>query len=185
MKGVAASFVIAYLRCVGFEGQALAEDAFTLSSPALTEDSFLPAYLKCVRDGGDGASPPLEWHGVPDGTKSLALTMHHYPRGTTEGVDAPSHYWLLWNIPADVTVIERGNPTSIGDEGADKDRTHTGYTPPCSPGDRQHEYTITIYALNAPMDDLPGYDDRQVDWQMLTGAMEGKVISSAQLSFLN
>ncbi|MBY5935094.1 YbhB/YbcL family Raf kinase inhibitor-like protein [Tateyamaria omphalii] len=171
--------------CLAVAGSAQAEDAFSLTSSALTDGGMLPADLKCARDGGSGASPPLEWHDVPVGTESFALIMHHYPRGTTAGFDTPSHYWLLWNVPADFTKIGRGNPASIGDEGADKDRMRTGYTSPCSPGGQQHEYTITVYALNGPMDDLPGYDDRQVDWQMMTNALEGKVISSAQLSFLN
>ena len=94
---------------------------FTLTSPELTDGGLLPADLKCTRDGGDGVTPPLQWTYVPAGTKSLALIMHHYPRGTREGVDAPSQYWLLWNIPADTRALPRGNPASIGDEGADKD----------------------------------------------------------------
>ncbi|MES2695065.1 MAG: YHYH protein, partial [Verrucomicrobiota bacterium] len=48
--------------------------AFMLRSPAVKEDGVLP-----VDFTGDGASasPPLEWSGVPGGTKSYALIMHH------------------------------------------------------------------------------------------------------------
>ncbi len=162
-----------------------AQDGFTLTSPEITDGGTLPAALKCTRDGGDGVSPPLAWSQVPDGTDGFAVIMHHYPRGTVEGRDAPSQYWLLWNIPADTREIARGNPMSIGDEGADKDARTTGYTPPCSPPGAAHEYTISVYALNDDLTDLPQQDDIAVDWQTLTSAMDGKVIASAEFSFEN
>lgn len=170
---------------------AQAQDRLTLSSSAfkndgaqLTENS-LPADLQCKRDGGDGASPPLSWTSIPEGTKSLALIMHHYPRGTTEGVDAPSQYWLLWNISAETTNIDRGNTRSIGTEGSDKDGRHTGYTAPCSPSGQQHEYTITLYALDSILDSLPSNDDISVDWQTLSNAMKEKIIASSKIVFKN
>jgi len=132
-------------------GAVAAQDSFMLTSPAIVDGGMLPADLKCTRDGGDGVTPPLAWSAVPDGTKSLALIMHHYPRGRVEGVDAPSQYWLLWNIPPETQALPRGNPASIGDEGADKDERRTGYTPPCSPPGSMHEYTITLYALSTAL----------------------------------
>lgn len=94
----------------GAAGYATAESVFTLTSPALEDGGRLPADLKCTRDGGEGLSPPLEWTGLPDRAKSLALIMHHYPRGTVEGRDAPSQYWILWNIPADTQAIPTVSP---------------------------------------------------------------------------
>lgn len=158
---------------------------FTLTSPDLTDGGALPAALKCTRDGGEGVTPPLEWTSIPAGTKSLALIMYHYPRGTSEGADAPSQYWLLWNIPPETRSLPRGNPESIGDEGADKDEKRTGYTPPCSPPGSQHKYTITLYALNASLDTLPARDDPYVDWLAMKTAMQGKIIGSSSISFLN
>jgi phosphatidylethanolamine-binding protein (PEBP) family uncharacterized protein len=49
----------------------------------------------------------------------------------------------------------------------------------------QHEYTITPYALNSPLIDLPSSGDRQVDWQTMTAAMNGAVMASSAISFLN
>ncbi|PZX12718.1 YbhB/YbcL family Raf kinase inhibitor-like protein [Celeribacter halophilus] len=164
---------------------AAAEPVFILTSPALEEDGHLPADLKCTRDGGEGLSPPLEWTGIPAGTKSLALIMHHYPRGTVKGRDAPSQYWLLWNIPTDTQAIPKGNPASIGDEGSDKDGNFTGYTPPCSPGAAVHEYTITLYALDAAPDTLPDLDSVAVDWGKMMTAIEGTVIDQSSLTFRN
>lgn len=171
--------------CALLATASMAQDSFTLSSPEIVDGGALPAALKCTRDGGDGVSPPLAWSDVPAGTESLAVIMHHYPRDAVAGRDAPSHYWLLWNIPADVRKLERANPASIGNEGADKDEQHTGYTPPCSPAGSAHQYTITVYALDGPLTSLPENDDISVDWITLTEAMAGKVIASSQIGFEN
>lgn len=158
---------------------------FEMSSPVMKDGGTLPADLKCTRDGGDGLSPPISWDGAPEGTRSFAVIMHHYPKGRVEGVDNPSHYWLVWNIPADTRSLPRGNPESIGNEGGEKDKRYIGYTPPCSPGNVTHEYTITVYALNSETIALGDQDDIDVDWVALTGAIKGKVIASSSLTFLN
>ncbi|MEM7709507.1 MAG: YbhB/YbcL family Raf kinase inhibitor-like protein [Pseudomonadota bacterium] len=162
-----------------------AQDAFVLSSPVLTDGGRWPAGLKCARDGGDGLSPPLDWRGLPAGTRSLALAMQHCLRGMIQGVDAPSQYWLLWNVPADVTALSRGNPESIGDEGSDKDGRRIGYTPPCFPGAEPHIYTITLHALAAPSDGLPDHDAREIDWTAMMTAIDGLIIASTSFSFMN
>ena len=64
-------------------------------------------------------------------------------------------------------------------------KRRTGYTPPCSPPGQQHEYTITLYALNGPLDTLPARDDGNVDWSTMKTAMKGKIIGSTSISFLN
>lgn len=171
--------------CASLATASIAQDMFTLSSAEIEDGGILPPALKCTRDGGDGVSPPLTWSEVPLGTESLAVIMHHYPRGTVAGRDAPSQYWLLWNIPPDTAEPDRANTASIGDEGADKDERRTGFTPPCSPAGSVHEYTITVYALDAPLTSLPEHDDISVDWETLTAAMTGKVIASSQISFKN
>lgn len=173
------------LACGGLAAPLEAQEAFVLTSPAISDGGDLPADLKCTRDGGDGLSPPLQWSNIPEQTDSLALIMHHYPRGRVEGVDAPSQYWLLWNVPADRAELPRGNPESLGDEGLDKDGRRTGYTPPCSPPGSRHEYTITLYALDTPPEELPSGDSMAVDWAKMTQAIDGRVIGSASLSFWN
>ncbi|SEO04080.1 phospholipid-binding protein, PBP family [Pseudorhodobacter antarcticus] len=173
-------------------GPAFAQDALTLTSPEIASGAALPGDLKCSRDNGDGVSPPLAWTNVPEATQSLALIMFHYPKGTVEGVNPPSQYWLLWNIPPNTTAMPRGNPASVGDEGSDKDGNATGYTPPCSPkpwfsfsSKPEHEYFIELFALSAPLETLPSHDDLSVNWAALTTAMAGKVIASSRLSFWN
>lgn len=80
------------LLCSIWAGAATAQDMFTLTSPAIESGGDLPSDLKCSRDGGDGASPPLAWTTVPEETQSLAVIMEHYPRGTIAGTDSPSQY---------------------------------------------------------------------------------------------
>lgn len=171
---------------------AVAQDAFTLSSPAMADGSPLPDDLKCERDNGDGVSVPLEWSGVPADANSLALIMYHYPNGAVEGVDPPSQYWLLWNIPVDTMALPRGNSASIGDEGSNKDSVATGYTAPCSPtrwfsfgSAPEHQYFIELFALNAPLSTLPAHDELSVDWAVLMASMQDKVIASSRMSFWN
>lgn len=179
--------VVGALTLASLVSAAGAQEAFTLTSPALIDGGPLPADLKCTRDGGDGLSPPFAWTNPPEGTAGYAVIMHHYPKGRVEGEDAPSQYWLLWNIPATTTHIERGNPTSIGDEGADKDERRTGYTSPCSPPGPPppHRYTVTVYALSEPIASLPDHDDGDVDWTKMTAAMEGHILGSSSLTFTN
>lgn len=160
--------------------------AFALSSPALTDGAALPDDPKCSRDGGDGASPPLTWKNPPRGTEGYALVMHHYPHGTYPGIDAPSHYWLLWDVPASAAGIERGNPEGLGYEGADKDMRRTGYTPPCSPaGGATHQYTITVYAVDGVLEGLPQQDDPSVTWADMMAALRTHVRGAASISFVN
>jgi Raf kinase inhibitor-like YbhB/YbcL family protein len=159
---------------------------FTVSSPALIDGAALPADLRCTRSGGDGVSPPLTWENAPTGTQAFAIVMQHYPNGTYPGVNAPSHYWLVWNISGDADGVARGNPSSLGVEGADKDNRATGYTPPCSPaGAGTHEYTIWVYALDAQLSDLPEQDDISVGWTNVMAALNGHVLAADAISFLN
>jgi phosphatidylethanolamine-binding protein (PEBP) family uncharacterized protein len=176
---------------LGVAGPALAQDPLTLTSPAFETGGALPDDLKCQRDNGNGLSPPLAWTGVPAGTQSLALIMYHYPKGTAEGVNSPSQYWLLWDIPVDTAFLPRGNPGSIGNEGSDKDTRATGFTPPCSPKPwfsiakgPQHQYFIELFALNAPLA-LPAHDDLSIDWAAMITAMKDKVVTSSRISFWN
>jgi phosphatidylethanolamine-binding protein (PEBP) family uncharacterized protein len=49
---------------------------FNLTSSAVTEGGTLPKEFTC---DGSSATLPLAWSGVPEGTKSFALIMHHIP----------------------------------------------------------------------------------------------------------
>jgi len=159
---------------------------FTVTSSALVDGAALPDDLRCPRSGGDGFSPPLSWENSPADTQAYAIVMQHYPNGTYPGVNKPNHYWLVWNISADADGVARGNPESLGLEGSDKDIRATGYTPPCSPaGAGTHEYTIWVYALDAPLADLPEQDDIGIGWADVMAALKGHVLAGESITFLN
>jgi Raf kinase inhibitor-like YbhB/YbcL family protein len=160
--------------------------AFELTSPDLVDGAAMPDSLKCTRDGGSGLSPHLAWTNAPRDTGGYAIVMQHYPHGTYPGVNDPSHYWLVWNIPADAQGLAEDNPDSLGVEGSDKDIRSTGYTPPCSPaGGAPHEYTIWVYALDGALADLPAQDSIKIDWSDLMAALDGHVLNAATLTFTN
>ena len=82
-----------------------AKTGFVLRSSAVTDGGLLPKEFT-----GDGASAtlPLEWSGVPVGTKNLAVIMHHIdPQGEIKW------YWILYNIPPET----RSLPENVRDVG--------------------------------------------------------------------
>jgi len=140
-----------------------------LASPVMVAGGVLPVEFTC-----DGAShsPPLAWTGVPAGTESLALVMHHVP------APGDSHwYWVLYEIAPAVTHLDANAtpPAVVGTNGVD-DRT--AYTPPCSQGPGPKTYTFTLYALSAAPT-LP--DPSMVSRQVLLDAIDHLVIATATL----
>jgi phosphatidylethanolamine-binding protein (PEBP) family uncharacterized protein len=156
---------------------------FTLSSPAVTNGQLLPAYRCEPKVNGVEASIPLAWSGVPVGTGSLAVVMHHDPfPGDTTRV---SSYLLLWGIAPSVSGIPFGG-AAAGSwfMGANKDGTAISYTSPCSRGAGTHEYTITLYALSEVPPSLPGHSSLDVTYRVLGAAIStANVLGTATLTF--
>ena len=124
-------------------------DALTLSSPAVGDDHVLPAAFTC---DGDGVSPPLTWTNLPEGTQSVAVTMHHYPGppgsdGTQPGAEEKHVYLVAWDIPSTETGLKQ-NDTTTGQRGTNTVNRERAYTPPCSKGPGAKLYTLTLYALS-------------------------------------
>jgi len=124
---------------------------------------------------GDGASatPPLEWTGAPEGTKSFALIMHHI------APDMTKWYWILYDIPAGTTKLPK-NVKNVGTLGNNSVNGRTEYAPPHSKGPGPKAYTYTVYALSAPP--TISVPPAQVSRDMLLGVMKGLVLGSAELS---
>ena len=94
------------------------EMSIELSSTAFNRIRRIPIEHACpsnktnpnlgdIRDGGN-LSPPLAWTGAPEGTVSLVLVME----GIEPRADEPNVHWLVWNIPAEVTELPAGTPTT-------------------------------------------------------------------------
>lgn len=123
------------------------EAAFTVTSPDFTAGEQLPDWATANafagQCAGDNLNPGLTWTNVPEGTQAFAITF----------IDRSANnylHWVQFDIPGDLTGIERGKEASDGGvEGATAQAT-PGYFGPCPPGP-DHRYEFTVYALDAPL----------------------------------
>lgn len=113
--------------------------AFLVTSPAFQHGGMLP---KEFSGDGEGISPPIEWTGVPVGTRSLALTLWHVP-----GKGSEKSYWIVYDIPPDAAGLPKGSK-GIGKTGYN-DKNRAEYDPMKSKGPGVKVYNLTVYALSA------------------------------------
>ncbi len=146
-----------------------------ITSPAFSHNKEIPAKYTC---DGEDISPALEWSGLPEGTKSIALIV--------DDPDAPDPaaprmtwvHWVLYNIPPSATGLPEGVKSKDLQEGTKEglnDWKRTGYGGPCPPIGR-HRYFHKLYALDIVLPDLgrPAKKD-------LEKAMEGHILAKAEL----
>lgn len=138
-----------------------------ITSPAFGNNQSMPSKYTC---DGEDINPPLEFHDVPTGAKSLVLLM--------DDPDAPVgiwDHWVVYNIPPTVTLIEEGKEPegSIG-------LTTSGsaaYEGACPPNG-QHRYFFKLYALDGI---LSFAEANNVTKKMVEDAMKGHIIEKAEL----
>ncbi len=148
---------------------------FTISSPAFAPNDPIPAKYTC--EGAD-ISPPLEWSGAPDGTRSFALIV--------DDPDAPDPakpqrvyvHWVVYNIPASVTRLPENAARSGLPHGAMQGTNDWGkqtYGGPCPPIGR-HRYFFKLYALDTQLKGLKNPTKAQLE-----KAMQGHALDNTQL----
>lgn len=143
---------------VGFS-QAQAAD-MTLSSPTVHDGKTMENVQIFNGWGctGKNQSPALKWTDAPAGTKSFAVTMYDPDAPTGSGW----WHWAMIDIPGDVHSL----PAGAGARGSHdlpkgaiqlrNDFGFVGYGGACPPpNSKPHDYTITVYALNVPVLDVP------------------------------
>ncbi len=142
-----------------------------VTSRAFEEGGMIPSQYTC---DGEDISPPLEWSGVPDGTRSLALIC--------DDPDAPMGtwvHWVLYGIDAGTRELPEDVPAKKAlDSGARhgvNDFRRFGYGGPCPPGGT-HRYYFKLYALDTELDLEPGLVKAE-----LMKAMEGHILAQAEL----
>jgi gluconolactonase len=146
-------------------------DGFTLGSSAIVDNGTLPIEYTC---DGDSATLPLTWDGAPAETVSFAVVMNHTP-----GPGDVHWYWVLYNIPADVTSLSK-NSSGIGTLGTNGVNGDLVYAPPCSKGPGEKVYTYTVYALSAlPEFSVPA---SQVSRDVLLESIQNITLASAELN---
>lgn len=105
---LAVAFALLFSGCAQKEGEAAAGDStgeamkntgtLKITSPAYAEGMEYPKKYTC---DGQETNPPLEFAGIPNGTRALALVL--------DDPDAPGgtyNHWIMWNIPP-VSGIKR------------------------------------------------------------------------------
>jgi Raf kinase inhibitor-like YbhB/YbcL family protein len=140
-------------------------------SPAFGEGKMIPAQFTCK---GKDVSPSLQWSGISEKAKSLALI--------SDDPDAPGGTWVHWvyfNIPPTLTglpenVAKIKNPETGGIQGLN-DFGKVGYGGPCPPSG-VHRYYFKLYAL----DTLLTLDAGTTKDKLLR-AMEGHILAQGEL----
>ena len=122
-----------------------------LTSAAFQDGGMIPKRYSC--DGTD-ESPPLEWTGVPNSARSLALIC--------DDPDAPAgtwSHWVVYNMAPQATKLGGGiAPAELlqldGDLSARQSKNDfgkIGYGGPCPPRGT-HRYYFRLYALDTMLD---------------------------------
>ena len=178
LSGMAIFVAFAVPACSGGESEPIMEQevaalSIEITSSAFTEGARIPTKYTC---DGEDASPPLNWTGVPQGAKSIALI--------TDDPDAPGGtwvHWVLYGLPPDTTELPEGLPkTDELRSGARHGVTDFGrneYGGPCPPPGRgAHRYYFKVYALDAEIGLGAGSTKQDV-----LEAMKGKILAEGQL----
>jgi len=145
-----------------FGTAANAADIFTLSSTTFQDGKIMPKKVansqanaptnpNCV---GDNVSPQFSWTGVPEGTKSFALTMFDPEGRAPSGVS----HWVAYGIPASVTGFAEGEVSKESDKYVGgKSLFGVGtYRGPCTPPNTTpHHYTFVLIATDFDPKELP------------------------------
>ncbi|MGL6193429.1 MAG: YbhB/YbcL family Raf kinase inhibitor-like protein [Thermoguttaceae bacterium] len=156
------------------------EPEFILTSKVFKDGEQIPR--EYTSEGLD-FSPPLEWSGLPTGTKELALTCEDFDASSS----APWVHWVIYKIPPTLSELpeklpqdlELGPPISAvqGKNSWTTGRT-IGYRGPDPPaGFGPHRYTFTLYALESKLELEPGAEKND-----LLEAIHGKTIGTAQIT---
>ena len=118
-----------------------------ITSEQFQQDGELPASAAHPSTGGQNRSPQLSWEGVPEGTRSLAVTCYDPDAPTTVGFS----HWVRFGIPASVRSLDEGAGTEDGEwtDGITDwgEHHYGGMAPPA--GDPPHHYHFTVYALDS------------------------------------
>jgi len=132
--------------------------SFTLTSTDLVDGAHFDAKFTCAASNGtfgSGVNPELDWNvGVPDGTKSFAITFIDTTLGDTNSM---GQHWAIWNIPATVTVFPQGTATLTGDLAAAKQSGK--FLTPCAQSvvnNMDDQYEFTVYALSSATLNITG-----------------------------
>ena len=150
--------------------------ALVIKSTAFEPNGAMPIKHTCE---GDDLSPALEFSGVPDGAKSLALIVDDPDAPDPAAPKMVYVHWALYDIPPTTKGLPEGMAAARLPKGAREaknDFGNLGYGGPCPPIGR-HRYFFKLYALDTTLGDLGG-GAKKAD---VEAAMKGHIIAQAEL----
>jgi Raf kinase inhibitor-like YbhB/YbcL family protein len=141
----------------------------TLTSTSWMDGGEIPVKYA---QAGMSVSPALSWSNMPMGTVEFALIMNDPEPVQRGSATADILHWMVVKIPATTTSIAEGAGNQGGQLPAGS-RVIQAYRGPGAPAaGPPHHYTLTLYALNAPLELAENADRAAV-----MTAMEGKVLA--------
>jgi Raf kinase inhibitor-like YbhB/YbcL family protein len=156
-----------------------------LRSPAFADGGMIPREYTC---DGAGGSPPLEWSGVPEAARGLALIVDDpdAPMGTFSHwvvVDLPPRIGGLKAavpagavVPPSSMIAAGGAAPEAGARQGKNDFGDVGYGGPCPPGGT-HRYFFRLYALDAPL----GLAGKSPTRPEVLAAVKGHILAEGRL----
>jgi Raf kinase inhibitor-like YbhB/YbcL family protein len=138
-----------------------------IRTPAFGNHERIPQ--RHAREGEDVA-PPLEWSGVPEGTKAFAVVVHDPDAPLVDGFT----HWVAYGIPGEATGLPEGGGEAVSGSNSFGEVGYGGPAPP--PGHGPHHYYFWLYALDEDLGLEPGLDRRA-----LLERIEDHVIEQARL----
>jgi hypothetical protein len=145
----------------------------TLTSKAFGEGGAIPRQYTCE---GAETAPPLEWSGLPAGTKSLALILDDPDAPDPKAPERTWVHWIVYDIPPSTAGLHEGGALPAGAREGRNDWGRPRYNGPCPPTGR-HRYVHKLYALDTLLGDLG-----QPTKAQLESAMKGHVLAEGRLT---
>ncbi|GFO67175.1 hypothetical protein GMLC_07540 [Geomonas limicola] len=135
---------------------------FKLTSPAFNSGTQIPSKYTC---DGDNINPYLVIHGVPKGTRSLALLLEDL-----DVLPLRSVHWVVWNINPELGEIKEHSAPHGAQQGVNVQRKH-GYLGPCPQDPAPHRYLFRLYALDCKLDLAPTAGRSELEEAMASHVM--------------
>ena len=143
-------------------------------SPAFSAMGPIPKKYTCE---GSDTSPPIEWSGVPIGTKTLALVVDDPDVPDPARPERVFVHWVVYDLPPDSKGLTEGASASglpAGARSGKNDWGKAGFGGSCPPIGR-HRYFHKLYALDTV------FDLGEATKAELEAAMRGHVLGKAEL----
>ena len=117
-----------------------------VTSSVFRDGGAIPERHSCK---GQNQPPPLQWTGVPSGTKAVALVVTD--PAATNGVFV---HWIVTGLPTSAVGSLTGTlPPGAKTEPNSADQA--GYTGMCPPAGQQHTYVFEVLALSRAVSFTP------------------------------